>query len=94
MHVRAVRFTDVSPDRVDSLLERIDENEGPPEGVPATAMQMLHDAEQGTAIVLQFFDSAEDLQRGEAVFDAMDAGETPGARASVDRCVMKVNVHA
>jgi hypothetical protein len=93
MHVRAVRFTDVSPEKVDMILDRVD-GEGPPEGAPVTQMQLLHDEEQRTAVVLQFYDSAEDMERGDAVFAAMDAGETPGARASVDRCVMKVNVHA
>lgn len=93
MHVRAVRFTDVSPKQVDMILDRVGD-EGPPEGAPVTQMQLLHDEEQRTALVLQFYDSADDLRRGEEVFAAMDAGDTPGTRASVDRCEMKVHVHA
>lgn len=93
MHVRAVRFTDVSPERIDLILDRVG-SEGPPDGAPVTEMQLLHDEEQRTAIVLQFYDSAEDLRRGEEVFAAMDVGDTPGRRASVDRCAMKVHVHA
>ncbi len=30
------------------------------------------------------------MVEAEAVFDAMDASETPGARTSVDRCAIKL----
>ena len=89
MHVRVVRFTDVDGERLDSLLSKIDEAEGPPEGVKATKLQILHDADQGTAVVLQFFDSAQDMTDSEQAFDSMDPGDTPGTRASVDRTEMK-----
>jgi hypothetical protein len=94
VYVRVVRFTDVSAERVEGLLARIEESDGPPEGVPATAMKMLLDESQGTAIVLQHFASKEDMEAGAAVFDAMDAGETPGTRASVDMCEIKVELEA
>ena len=94
MHVRVVRFTDVSSEKMDGLQARIDESEGPPEGVKATALQVLVDADQGTAVVLQMFESAEDMAAAEEVFDSMDASETPGTRASVDRTEMKVDMKA
>ena len=50
------------------------------------------DAEQGTAVVLQLFDTAEDMRAAEEAFDSMDASETPGTRASVDRTEMKVDM--
>jgi hypothetical protein len=90
MFVRVVRFTDVSAERIEESLARVDESEGPPPGVPATAVKFLHDAEQGTAIVLQYFETEEDMQTGGAVFAAMDASETPGTRASVDMCEIKL----
>jgi hypothetical protein len=62
--------------------------------VPSTGVKLLFDEAQGTAIVLQYFASAEDLSAGEAVFSAMDASETPGTRASVDRCELKVELEA
>ena len=89
MFVRVVRFTDVSPERLEHLLGRIDESEGPPPGVPATGLRILSDADQGTAVVLQTFDSAEDMAAAEAAFDSMDASETPGTRVSVDRCEVR-----
>ncbi len=90
MHVRVVRFTDVTADRVDGLLARIEESDGPPPGVPSTGIQMLFDPTQGTAVVLQMFDSAEDMAAGAQAFSAMDSSETPGTRASVDMCELKL----
>jgi hypothetical protein len=92
VYVRVVRFTDVSPDRIEGALARINESDGPPPGVSSTRLQMLVDAEQGTAVVLQHFDTAEDMAAAARVFDAMDASETPGARASVDTCEVKLDI--
>jgi hypothetical protein len=92
MHVRAVRFTDVSAERMRELLARIEESDGPPPGVPATGLNVLFDEAQGTALVLQYFASAEDMEAGAKVFEAMDASETPGTRASVDQCEVKVEL--
>jgi hypothetical protein len=93
MHMRVVRFTDVDPDRVEQMMARIDESEGPPPGVSATGLQVLLDREQRTAVVLQQFESAEDMASSEAVFDSMDASDTPGTRASVDRCEQALDLH-
>ena len=46
---------------------------------------MIVDNDQRTAVVIQFFDSADDMRDAEATFDAMDASETPGTRVSIDR---------
>lgn len=94
MFVRAVRFSDVTTDRVASLLARIEASGGPPPGVPATGLELLFDEAQGTAIVLQAFASAEDMAAADAVFEAMDPGETPGTRLSVDRCEQKLDMRA
>jgi len=86
MFVRVVRFIDVDPTRVEALLARINESEGPPPGVPAVGLDMMYDAAQRTAVVTQRFATAEDMAAAEQAFDSMDPGETPGTRASVDRC--------
>ncbi len=90
MHVRVVRFTDVSPERMDGVLARIEESGGPPPGVPATGLKMLYDQAQQTAVVLQYFATAEDMEAGSRAFSAMDTSETPGTRASVDMCESKL----
>jgi hypothetical protein len=92
MHMRVVRFTDVDPKRVEKLVSEIDESAGPPEGIKATGLQMVLDEDQRTAVVVQFFDSAEDMRDSEAAFDAMDASETPGTRASIDRGEVKLDL--
>ena len=53
MYVRAVRFTDVSAERMQELLARIEESDGPLPGVPAKGLKILFDDSQGTALVLQ-----------------------------------------
>lgn len=90
MYVRVVRFTDVTAERVEQLLGRIEESGGPPPDVPATGLQMLVDETQGTAVVLQFFDTQEDMRAGDQAFSAMDSSETPGTRTSVDMCEVKL----
>lgn len=85
MHLRVVRFTDVDPDRVEKLVAEIDASDGPPPGIKATGLQMMLDRDQRTAVVVQVFDSDADMRDSEAGFESMDASETPGTRASIDR---------
>ena len=90
MHARVVRFTDVSPDRIAEIVGRIEENDGPPPGVDASGMKLLVDESQGTAIFVGFFETEEKLREANAVFEQMDPGDTPGTRASVDLCEVKI----
>src|ERR1017187_5875417 len=64
MYVRVVRFTDVSAERLEGLLARIRESDGPPPGVPSTGLTILFDEARGTAVVLQYFATAEDAEAG------------------------------
>ena len=89
MFVRVVRFTDVTAERVESLVARIDET-GPPPGVAIRKLQLVFDEAQGSAVVLQYFDNEENLRAGAEAFAAMDPSETPGSRASVDTGELKV----
>lgn len=89
MFVRVVRFSDVTAERVESLVAGIDES-GPPPGVPIKKLQVVFDEGQGTAVVLQYFDDEEDLRIGAEAFAAMDPSETPGSRVSVDTGELKV----
>jgi hypothetical protein len=91
MYARVVRFTDVDPEHIDNQLKERVEG-GPPEGVSVTGIQALHDVDQRTAVVIQLFDSSEDMAAAEEVFSGMDPSDTPGSRASVDRCEIKVDM--
>ena len=92
MFVRVVRFTDVDAGRMDEMDARIKESGGPPPGVNVSELKVLADAQQETAVVLQFIETAEAMAEAEAAFDSMDASETPGTRASVDRCEVKLEL--
>jgi hypothetical protein len=92
MHVRVVRFTGVTAERMQSTKARIEAAGGPPEGVPTSDLRVMFDEAQGTAVVLQSFATREDLEAGARVLAAMDPAETPGARASVDSCEVIVDL--
>jgi hypothetical protein len=92
MYVRVVRFTDVDPERLRRLLERIEGEGEPPPGVNASRMQFLLDEAQRTAVSLQYYETQEDMEAGSKVLGAMDPSDTPGTRASVDACVLKLEM--
>ena len=94
MYVRVVRFTDVNAERLEELLARIKDSGGPPERIPTTGLRILLDEDQGTAVVEQYFESAEDMKVGGQAFSAMDSAETPGTRTSVDMCELKLEMKA
>jgi hypothetical protein len=92
MYARVVRFTDVDPDHLASRLAEAEDREGPPVDIPAKKVQILQDAHQRTAVVIQLFETADDMAAAEAPLDAMDPGDTPGTRASIDRCEIKAEL--
>jgi hypothetical protein len=92
MYARVVRFTDVDPDHLAGRLADVETGEGPPVDIPAKGVQILHDPDQRTAVVIQLFETADDMAAAEGALDAMDPAETPGTRASIDRCEIKAEV--
>jgi hypothetical protein len=92
MHARVVRFTDVDPDHLAERLAAVEASDGPPVDIPAKGIQILHDPDQRTAVVIQLFETADDMAAAEGPLEQMDPGDTPGTRASVDRCEIKVEL--
>ena len=92
MYARVVRFTDVDPDHLAGLLADVESSEGPPEDIPAKGLQILHDPDQRTAVVIQLFATADDMAASEGPLDQMDPADTPGTRASIDRCEIKAEL--
>ena len=80
--VRVVSFDGVTQDRLEEMRSEMRDSE-PPEGLPAKEIIVLHDADAEKSVVLVFFDSEEDYQRGDEVLSAMPAGDTPGQRSGV-----------
>jgi len=91
MYARVVRFTDVDPDHLAGNLAKVEAGP-PPVDIPATGVQILHDPDQRTAVVIQLFETADDMAAAEGPLDAMDPGDTPGTRASIDRCEIKAEL--
>jgi hypothetical protein len=92
MYARVVRFTDVDPDHLAQRLAEAEAREAPPVDIPAKGVQILHDADQRTAVVIQLFETADDMAAAEAPLDGMDPTDTPGTRASVDRCEIRAQL--
>jgi hypothetical protein len=92
MYARVVRFTDASAERIAEVAARIEESDGPPPGIPATEMKMLLDEAQSTAVAIIFFETEEDMRKGNETLDQMDTAETPGNRASIDLCEVKLDM--
>jgi hypothetical protein len=81
---RVVSFEGVGADRIEEIKREMRDRERP-DGVPASEVVVLHDAEAEKALVLLFFETDDDYRRGDETLDAMPAGDTPGRRASVTR---------
>ena len=92
MYARVVRFTDVDSDHLAERLGDVEASEGPPVDIPAKGVQILHDPDQRTAVVIQLFETADDMAAAEGPLDAMDPAETPGTRSSIDRCEIKAEL--
>jgi hypothetical protein len=94
MYARVVRFTDVDPEHLAERLADVESREGPPVDIPAKGIQILHDPDQRTAVVIQLFETADDMAAAEGPLDEMDPADTPGTRASIDRCEIKAELGA
>jgi hypothetical protein len=79
MYARVVRFTDADLEKIQSR------DEGPPSGANPKQVQIVYDDSQKTAVVILFFDSEDEMRSADAALQAMDSGETPGTRASIDQ---------
>jgi hypothetical protein len=93
MHARVVRFTDVDSDHLATLAARAESSGEPPVDISVEKIQILHDPDQRTAVVVQLFATADDMAAAEAALDGMDPGDTPGTRASIDRCEVKAELN-
>jgi hypothetical protein len=81
---RVVSFEGVTAERIEELRREIEEGERP-EGLDVTEFLVLHDAEGERSLAILFFDDEDAYRRGDAIMNAMPAGDTPGRRTSVAR---------
>lgn len=90
MFARIVRFTDVTPEGIAGVVSRVEGSDGPPPGVDSTGMKLIYDESQSTAVFIGLFETEEKMVEGGKVLEAMDAGDTPGTRASIDMGEVKI----
>ena len=88
---RVVTFEGVSSDRMDQMKETPEER---PEGVPATEVIVLHDREAEKSLVILFFETEDDYNRGDELLNAMPADDTPGRRTSAAKYDVAVRMTA
>jgi len=81
---RVVTFEGVDANRM-AELKREMEGQERPEGIPATEIIILHDAEGEKSVAIVFFDNEDDYRQGDEALNAMPTGDTPGRRTSVTK---------
>jgi hypothetical protein len=80
---RVVSFDGVSSDRMAEMQREMQGSGRSPDDVPAKEIVVLHDPDSEKSLVILFFETDEDYQRGDEALNAMPAGDTPGQRTSV-----------
>ena len=81
---RVVTFDGVSKDRMQEMQKEMEGGQ-PPEGLPASELIVLHDADAEKSLVVLIFDSEDDYKKGDEMLSAMPASDTPGQRTSVTK---------
>jgi hypothetical protein len=98
MHARVATFEGGDPDQVRQVIAEIKQRaaSGPPEGVPAVGLLLLHRADEGKVVNISLFETEEDLRQGDQTLNAMDP-PVPGAmgrRTSVEMYEVGVKLDA
>jgi hypothetical protein len=96
MHARVATFEGGDPAQVRQMVEQINDRSasGPPEGVPAVSLLVLHQPNEGKVLAISLFKTEEDLQQGHATLDSMDP-PVPGGmgkRGSVEMYEVGVKI--
>ena len=81
---RVVSFDGVSSDRMAEMQREMQGSERP-DDVPAKEIVVLHDPDAEKSLVIVFFETDDDYQRGDEALNAMPTDDTPGQRTSVTK---------
>lgn len=94
MHARVATFEGGDPDQVQRVVDEIKQRagSGPPEGVPAVGLLLLHN-QDGKVLNISLFETEDDMRQGDQALSAMDppAG-APGRRTSVEMYEVGVKI--
>ena len=82
-YTRVVTF-DADEAALEAMVKEISTAEGPPEGMNAKRITVLADRANGKVLIAVRFPSKEDLEKGAAIFEAMDPSDSGIKRVAVD----------
>jgi hypothetical protein len=88
MYARVARWEGADPQTLRTSAEEIraDAESGPPEGLPAKGLLLLHDLEGGRAVAITLFETEEDYRQGDETLNSMSPpGGGMGRRVAVDK---------
>lgn len=97
MYARVARWEGADAANLRESVEQIraDAGSGPPEGVPAKGLLLLHDLEGGRAIAISLFETEEDYRQGDDTLNSMSPpGEGMGKRVAVDKYEVALELEA
>lgn len=97
MYARVVRWEGAEAEALKQTAQQIsaDAEDGPPEGVPAKGLLLLHDLEGGKAMAISFFETEEDYREGDATLSSMNPpGGGFGQRVGVDKYSVALEMEA
>ena len=87
MYVRIARFEGgdlADPDKAIERVRNMTQAERPPGLEGAKRLLMLVDREKGRGLGLTFFETDEDMRKGDQALDQMSPGDEAGSRTSVE----------
>lgn len=97
MYARVARWEGASAEMLQQSAAGIREDSasGPPEGVPAKGLLLLHDLDGGRAIAIALFETEEDYRQGDETLNSMSPpGDGMGQRVAVDKYEVAVQLEA
>jgi hypothetical protein len=97
MYARVARWEGADAETLKKSAEEIraDAESGPPEGLPAKKLWLLHDLDGGRAMAITLFENEEDYRQGDETLNAMSPpGDGMGQRVGVDKYEVAVELEA
>ncbi|HEX8122041.1 MAG TPA: hypothetical protein VF549_12320 [Solirubrobacteraceae bacterium] len=93
MYARVARFEGANGEALRENAKRIsDDPSGPPEGVPAKKFVMLIDPDAGRSIAIVFFETEEDMRKGDETLRGMSPPDEAGKLTGVEMYEVGVDV--
>lgn len=97
MYARVARWEGADAETLKKSVEEIraDAESGPPEGLPAKRLLLLHDLDGGRAMAITLFETEEDYRQGDETLNSMSPpGDGMGRRVGVEKYEVAVELEA